>query len=243
MIAEAELIVEGKVVEVTSRWSENRTTIYTDVTLGDLNVVHGEVARDTLTLRFEGGEIDGFRVEVLGAPSFDLGERELLFVRANNVAVSPVVGVYQGRFKVIDGEIHDNDGLPIVEIRGDTFVKVASQPEQLTSAEMTAGIPDNRRYSYREGAEEKPTEAPKEVLPPQASEGSKEPDTAEAAAEAGRVAPPPQPTEEQVPLTPQEEALPSTLEQVVVYVEPRRDTGKRLSAEEFIRIIRARLNP
>ena len=114
IIAEAELIVEGKVVDVTSRWSENRTTIYTDVTLGDLNVVHGEVPRDTLTLRFEGGGIDSLRVEVLGAPSFDLGEREFLFVRANNVAASPVVGFYQGRFKVIDGEIHDNDGLPLL---------------------------------------------------------------------------------------------------------------------------------
>ena len=40
MVSQAELIVEGTVVDVDSRWSESQTTIFTYVTLSDLRVVH-----------------------------------------------------------------------------------------------------------------------------------------------------------------------------------------------------------
>lgn len=238
MIAEAEQIVEGEVKNVESRWSEDRTTIYTYVTLGDLRVLHGQVDEDALVLRFEGGEVDGFRITVHGSPSFRPGERDFLFVRGNGVAISPLVGFVQGRFRVIDGQIHDYAGMPIVEIRGETFVKVLERPGSLGDSPpdlgptpgITAGAPVGGIYRYREGAGEGVEGAPRagtgaprpDVLPPPTPEASRE-------ADAPGVSPP-------VALPP-----PAEQDEVQIMLEPEQDPGRRLSADEFARIVRDRL--
>jgi hypothetical protein len=242
MIEEAEQIVAGEVLKVESQWSEDRTTIYTFVTLGDLQVIHGQVEGDALVLRFEGGEVDGFRITVHGSPSFRPGERDFLFIRGNGFAVSPLVGFVQGRFKVVDGQIYDYAGVPIVEIRGDAFVKVLERPSGIgdstqnatPSPEITAGNPVGGIYPYREGAgegtagarEEQPgagVGAPQtDVFPPPTPEASREPDTP-------RVSPP-------VALPP-----PPEQGQVHIMIEPEQASGKRLSVDEFTRIVQDRL--
>ena len=101
-------------------------TIYTYVTLDDLQLVHGDVAGDSVTLQFEGGRVGDDVVTVVGSPAFEVGAREFLFVRNNGAAVSPVVGFFQGRFKVVDGLIHDHAGRSVIEVRGNTLVKLAA---------------------------------------------------------------------------------------------------------------------
>lgn len=253
MITEAELIVEGTVVDVTSRWSADKTTIYTDVTLDDLQVVHGHVAGPTVTLRFKGGEVDGYRITVEGSPSFHPGEREVLFIRGNDRAVSPVVGFFQGRFKVIDGQVHDYAGMPVVQIQNDVFVKLRQQPQEARHDEtgqpspdgLTAGTPGTGRYSYRTDAAQEEAAAlhvpaeraaeapPASVFPPVARTESQEP-TASQTAPAPGVLPPPLPAQRGV--------LPPARKPVAHFLEPQEDTGRRLSVEEFIGVIRARLH-
>lgn len=237
LIAEAELIVEVRVAKVTSRWSENRTTIYTYVTLDIIRVVHGEVRGHTLTLRFEGGEFEGNQITVDGMPSFERGEQDVLFIQGNDLAGSPVVGLFQGRFKVVNGEIYDDTGVPIVEIRGNCFVKVSTQPEQTEQTspasigDITSGTPDNRRHSYRPRGGDRPATPEPEALPPQGSKRSKESNTSHA----DRLELPPPPEEAREDLLP-------TQDQVCIALEPQQDTGRRLSVNEFIHIISDRLN-
>src|SRR6185503_7609143 len=124
MVSEAELIVRGTVTDVQPRWSDEDSTIYTYVTLSDVDVIHGEHS-GPLTLRFEGGEIGDHRVEVDGMPAFRKGEEEILFVRAGQAGASPVVGLFQGRFKVARGLVHDYAGTPLVGVSDGTLVKLS----------------------------------------------------------------------------------------------------------------------
>lgn len=176
MIAEAELIVEGTVVDVQSRYSADQKTIYTYVTLSDLRIVHGQSDGSTLTLRLEGGQVGDHRITVVGMPSFVRGEREFLFIRGNGRAISPVAGFFQGRFRVINGQIHDNAGNPIVEIRAGAFVKVVNQPrtqsgsgQEPPGGVVSSGTPSKEIFSYRQGAGDRKKEQaqqPIEKLPP-----------------------------------------------------------------------------
>lgn len=102
LCAEADLVFVGTVTAVESRWSDPaRRAIETAVTFADLTWLRG-AARDTVTLRFAGGTMDGLHEEVAGVPRFAVGERRVLFAR-DGTYVSPVVGFNQGVFQVVEG--------------------------------------------------------------------------------------------------------------------------------------------
>jgi hypothetical protein len=58
--------------------------------------VHGEQ-----TLEFFGGQIRGRSERVDGMPEFRPGDIEVLFVRENHRNLSPLVGFFHGRFRVL----------------------------------------------------------------------------------------------------------------------------------------------
>jgi len=240
MTAEAELIVEGTVVDVDSQWSEDQTTIYTYVTLNDLRVIHGQVDGETLSLRFEGGEVGGTRITIAGTPSFTPGDREILFIQGNNFAISPVIGFFQGRFRVVDDQVQDFANIPIVEIHEGAFVKlIEQQANPKRSVGIPAGIPVERTYSYGKGAGERVTQGAEasseaaaiDAYPPLSTEQGNE-----TSAISHAVALPP-------PSPPGVAMMPTRKKGASVFLRSEQDTGQRLSVEDFISEIRARLGP
>jgi hypothetical protein len=102
LCAEADLIFIGTVSRLESRWSDpSRQAIETLVTFDDLTWLRG-AEQSSITLRFGGGEVDGLREEIAGAPRFVVGERRVIFAREGRF-VSPVVGFDQGAMRVLDG--------------------------------------------------------------------------------------------------------------------------------------------
>ncbi len=100
LVSGAEQVVEGTVVAVEE--APDASGIQrTLVTLADLLVLKGQVAGDRFVLDVAGGEKGGLRSSVLDLPELRLGERYVLFVAANGRAVFPVVGVWQGVFRVV----------------------------------------------------------------------------------------------------------------------------------------------
>lgn len=109
-------IFEGTVVSQNSHWSDDKATIYTDVTFGDIDILKAqpesttsvsqvsdnkEKQSVTKTLRFLGGEVEGNKVIISGMPIFENGDRVILFVRDNGIpTMCPVVGWLQGIFHV-----------------------------------------------------------------------------------------------------------------------------------------------
>lgn len=91
-------VVVGRVVSTTSRWSEGRRHIVTEVTVEVAQSLKGE--RTRLTLVQLGGELDGMRYSVPGSPTFQTGEEALLFVWRDARGNAQVNGMAQGKFEI-----------------------------------------------------------------------------------------------------------------------------------------------
>lgn len=125
-------IVVGEVEHVRSYWNDAHTRILTDV---DLKVTRalkgGETARLTLTQL--GGEVDGARYAVPGAPLFAVGEEALLFVWRDRAGRAQVNGLAQGKFDIrrdASGERYVQRVVPGFGVRDVTTLRAvpAGQP-------------------------------------------------------------------------------------------------------------------
>jgi hypothetical protein len=117
LVARAEQIVVGTVTDVREGPDEGGTPC-TWVTLSDLIVLKGEVG-SAITLRLFGGTSGPNAAWISDMPAFSPGQRAVLFVAGNGRDVCPLVGVWQGRFRVrhddtLDADVvEDQNGLPI----------------------------------------------------------------------------------------------------------------------------------
>lgn len=124
----AEQIVDGTVVDV--REARIDGVPVTLVTVSDLTVMKG-AAEESLTLEIYGGREGEYAVRVPDMPVFRAGERFVLFVAGNGKNVCPLVGVWQGAFRVERAEgggeiITTYDRTPIAGIAGGEIRRSAS---------------------------------------------------------------------------------------------------------------------
>ena len=101
LVEKAEIIAVGTVSAIEAEWDATHERPYTFVTFTDLDVRKGETG-ETLTLRVLGGSApDGRRLRLSGVPAFHLGDRFLLFVVGNERRAVPLVGLWQGAYRVV----------------------------------------------------------------------------------------------------------------------------------------------
>jgi hypothetical protein len=96
---DARAIPRGRVVAVEGRWTDDRRTIETLVTLEVEEYLKGALG-DTLQFRVPGGELGRFRRVVVGAPEFSIGQRVILFLGASGPMVPYVLGLNQGVYRI-----------------------------------------------------------------------------------------------------------------------------------------------
>jgi hypothetical protein len=96
---EARAIPRGRVVAVQGRWTDDRRTIETLVTLEVDGYLKGALG-DTLQFRVPGGELGRFRSVVVGAPEFAVGQRVILFLGATGPMVPYILGLNQGVYRI-----------------------------------------------------------------------------------------------------------------------------------------------
>ncbi len=106
LVQKADTIVVGTVSAIEAEWDAETDTPFTLVTFTDLDVRKGDPALTTLTLRFLGGvRPDGTALHLAGVPEFTVGGRNVLFVTGNDHYAVPLVGAWQGVYRVVfDGE-------------------------------------------------------------------------------------------------------------------------------------------
>ena len=121
----AELIAVGVVTVVQDTWDAEREMPFTEVTFSELEVFKGEVAAAELTLRFLGGPApDGLTLDVGGMPKFAVGDRVVVFSSGNGVRACPLVGWWQGVYRLLFDAardvftVADHAGRPVVAIEG-----------------------------------------------------------------------------------------------------------------------------
>src|SRR6185295_5777092 len=95
LASDARAIARGRVVAVDARWTDDRRTIETIVTLDVESYLKGELGSE---VRFSvpGGSFGRYRNIVVGAPQFAVGQRTIVFLGAHGPTVPYLVGFSQG---------------------------------------------------------------------------------------------------------------------------------------------------
>ena len=100
LVLAADTIVVAEAIDSRAEWvtTGSSRVIVTRITLRVTDTLKG-IQRLLLPLEFLGGTVGNRRHEVSGVPTFDIGDRAVLFVSATRAA-SPIVGHMQGRFPI-----------------------------------------------------------------------------------------------------------------------------------------------
>lgn len=109
LVRESVSVVHGRVAEVRGRWTSDRRTIESVVTLAVADVLKGtDVAATTFVV--PGGEAGDRILVVPGAPVFRPGDDVVVFLRGRAPALPQPVGLALGVYRVAAGR----DGVPRV---------------------------------------------------------------------------------------------------------------------------------
>lgn len=100
MATEALSIVHGTVVSTSSRWTDDRSLIVTDVLFQVHEVLKGPEVSDVVVTQ-PGGVVGGIRVDADGAVAHRPGEEAILFLKQSPRGHTYVMGLFQGRFDVV----------------------------------------------------------------------------------------------------------------------------------------------
>ena len=119
------LIVAGSCTLVRSEWNEKKTLITTTATYQVDRVVKGRLAKGEVVVRQLGGTMGKITQALVGGPSFHVGERSLLFLKADAAGELRVYGLAAGkrpiyrdprsgvdRVRLDDGAAGELHGLP-----------------------------------------------------------------------------------------------------------------------------------
>lgn len=133
LVHRAETITVGTVSDIREQWDDIQQAPLTAVTFSDLTILKGQAHTGSLTLLFLGGPTpQGTYLSIPGMPRFTVGEKNVVFSAANGRDFCPLVGLWQGRLRVVQDlqrgieTVRDNFRVPIVGIRNGRFLKQQS---------------------------------------------------------------------------------------------------------------------
>jgi hypothetical protein len=101
LVSRSELIFVGQVVDRRSSYLRGADgPIVTDVVFDVIRVLKGSAGLRT-QLMFLGGTVGRETLIVSGMPRFEIGERDMLFVSGDRISSNPLVGFWEGRFRIV----------------------------------------------------------------------------------------------------------------------------------------------
>jgi hypothetical protein len=98
-VAESNVIVYGRVVDVRSAVTTPARGIETFVTVAVVDALKGNPGRN-ITFRVPNGQVGRYRRVVVGAPEFDEGDEIVIFLQGSPAAIPVLFGLNQGVFRV-----------------------------------------------------------------------------------------------------------------------------------------------
>ena len=116
LTARAEAVVVGTVLEVESFWSDDGRIIVTEAKVLVEEALVGDAPSVALVRTF-GGTVNGFTVEAHGFPTFEKGERLLLFLEPDRRArgAHRVLGFQEGKYRVTVDKAGREVAVPTVD--------------------------------------------------------------------------------------------------------------------------------
>lgn len=109
-------VIHGQVLSTRTYWDESHTRIYTAVRVQVYESFKGAARRGkVVTITQLGGELDGMRLDYSGRPQFSNGEAVVLFTKAGRQQDLIVVGLKQGKLRVVGAEVvRDFSGITLL---------------------------------------------------------------------------------------------------------------------------------
>lgn len=132
---QAEVVVVGKVTEVKSEWSADRSRIYSNVTLQVDEHIKGDNTQRSVVIATLGGEIDGVGELYSHTARFKADEQVVVFAAADRQGQLRVVGGDEGKLTVTRDEVTglrvvaDSVPLPAFTARLKSIVEAQSHHE------------------------------------------------------------------------------------------------------------------
>ena len=102
MVEQAGAVVTGRVVQVHSFWNREHTAILTEAVIAVEESILGN-AGPQVRVRTFGGQVGEYKLVALGFPTFEGGEKLLLFLTPQQDGVHKVLGYRQGQFHIRAG--------------------------------------------------------------------------------------------------------------------------------------------
>ena len=100
LVREARSIARGRVAAVDTRWSDDRWTIETLVSLEVETYLKGPLG-STIQFCVPGGALGRYRRIFVGAPEFSVDQRVVVFLGAQGPSVPYILGLSQGVFRLV----------------------------------------------------------------------------------------------------------------------------------------------
>lgn len=147
LVDQAEVIFQGNVTDVKSQWVGEgaQRCIVSYVTFNVEDAVKG-AAGQSYAIRMLGGTVDGETAGVADAPTFKVGDKDILFVQNNGSQFVPLVGIMHGRFHVRKDQsgrevVTNNENEPVKNVATLGKESAASANEaDLTPADFKAAV-------------------------------------------------------------------------------------------------------
>ena len=130
----ADSILVGEVTDI-AYYKEGKGNIYTLVSISVEQTIKGE-SEEEVAIRIPGGEMNGQMLWVEDAPSFQLGERAVVFLEEGEGVLS-IVGGFQGKFSIdnnnmVGGKLPLSQFSEQLEELGEQLAEIYRQKQALT---------------------------------------------------------------------------------------------------------------
>lgn len=137
LAASARVVVHSRVSKVDYGWSEagaagQPAVPQTLVTFEVVRPLLGQLASSSFTLRFLGGaDGQGRFMRASHVPVFQPGDEDILFVRNGGEKGCALAGCMDGRFRLLNGQVHDGNGVPVRAIESGRVIAAGEVPAEL----------------------------------------------------------------------------------------------------------------
>ena len=148
VVADAEFVFEGAVINSETRQDSNSGIISTYVTFQINDIIKGDYSGDSIELKFMGGVFNGKIVQISGMRIPEMAEQGVYFVESmSRDLINPLIGWSQGHFI-----IHDDNGTrristagnqPVIEVEAVSAIpRSIKKPQSVVegNTDIAAGV-------------------------------------------------------------------------------------------------------
>ncbi|MBM4053680.1 MAG: hypothetical protein FJ264_03185 [Planctomycetes bacterium] len=114
-------VVTGTVEDVKSYWSADKKTIFTGALIKITGIIRGNIVQNSITVEYEGGEVDGIGLKISDMATLNKGEKILLFLKEEKSKreelkenVFRIVGRSQGKYCIDKNGIAKKSGFSVI---------------------------------------------------------------------------------------------------------------------------------